>query len=284
MHWSDCGINLLDARFDLAPTLERAAAANVLDLLIIASTIEESQNASRLIQQHQQNASKFGDISSTVTPIKLAQTAGVHPHYANDATSETWTKLKDQLADSNIVAIGECGLDFNRNFSTQANQLYAFEQQLAIASEYKRGVYLHERDAFEQQTALLEKYAKHIPFMVAHCFTGNEAQLQSYIDLGCYIGITGWICDNKRGGDLQNAVRSLPLNRLLLETDGPYLFPKTCKPRKSVNEPCNIPFIAAALAQFMDRDVSILQQHAYNNAQTLFFTREINDYKEDLRT
>lgn len=284
MHWCDCGINLLDERFTLTQTMESALNANVQDLLVICSTIEESEKAQQVLKEYPYTPNQTGSQSANTRSVKLAQTAGVHPHYADNATSETWAKLKHMLADKHVVAIGECGLDFNRNFSTQKNQLYAFEQQLAIASEYKLGLYLHERDAFEQQIKLLEKYANDIPYLVAHCFTGNTEQLQAYTELACYIGVTGWICDNKRGSDLQTAVKSLPLDRLLLETDGPYLFPKTRKPRKSVNDPSSIPFIAAALAEFMQLEVDDIQRYAYENAQKLFFNREINEYKKDLWT
>lgn len=282
MHWSDCGVNLLDPRFSLNDTLERASDEGVLDMLVISSTIDESEKAADLIRNH--NTLQASSQSTRNNSVFLAQTAGVHPHYADNTNSETWTKLKRIMADTQVVAVGECGLDFNRNFSSQANQIYAFEQQLAIASEYNMGVYLHERDAFDTQIRLLEKYARSLPFMVAHCFTGNKSQLQAYLDLGCYVGITGWLCDNKRGSDLQDAVQYLPLERLLLETDGPYLFPKTLKPRKSVNEPCNIPFIASAVADLMGTDVNTIKRFAYQNANQLFFNRGMNEYTNSART
>ncbi|MFW8591660.1 TatD family hydrolase [Glaciecola sp. 2405UD65-10] len=282
MHWSDCGLNLLDPRFALNDTLGRASDAGVLDILVISSTIEESEKAAGLIRDHNTHQISANDAPSQ--SVFLAQTAGVHPHYADNTNSETWTKLKRIMADTQVVAVGECGLDFNRNFSSQANQIYAFEQQLALASEHNMGVYLHERDAFDTQISLLEKYAKSLPFMVAHCFTGNKSQLQAYLELNCFVGITGWLCDNKRGKELQNAVRDLPLERLLLETDGPYLFPKTLKPRKSINEPCNIPYIANAVAELTGTDVDTIKQFAFQNANKLFFNRGMNEHTSNART
>lgn len=265
MSYIDAGINLTDPRFDLPSLFSRAKAADIKAMLVISSTIDDTEKALSL---------------AYTQPFNLNCTAGVHPHYADQTDFQTWAKLKQLIADKHIVAVGECGLDFNRNFSTKSNQLYAFEQQLAIASEHNIGVYLHERDAFEEQITLLEKYVQDLPFMVAHCFTGTPAQLSTYVELGCYIGITGWLCDNKRGQDLQEAVKHLPLERLLFETDGPYLFPKTLRPRKSVNEPCNIPYIAAQFAQLTAIDISIVEQSAYNNAQQLFFKRGINETNE----
>ncbi len=264
MNWVDAGINLLDARFILAEVLERAAQNEVNHMLVIASTLAEAEQALAL-RKHPPSA-------VIANNIQLAYTAGIHPHYANDTSAQTWLKLNQIIADNSVAAIGECGLDFNRNFSSQANQLYAFEKQLDIAATNNMGVYLHERDAFNAQIRLLEQYSESLNFMVAHCFTGNKEQLAGYLELGCYIGVTGWLCDAKRGIDLQDAVLELPLSRLLLETDGPYLFPKTLKPRKSLNEPCNIPYIASAFASITGSDINKVKEHTYNNACKLFFT------------
>lgn len=277
MSWIDSGINLLDPRFDLVALKERAIAADISHMVLIASTIAESEAAIKLLNSHPFAHPNTFSQASHSKGITLACTAGVHPHYADDTNSQTWAKLKQIVADNTIAAIGECGLDFNRNFSSKTKQLFAFEQQLSIACEHNMGVYLHERDAFDEQISLLNKYACDLPFMVAHCFTGNKTQLSAYLALGCYVGITGWICDAKRGQDLQEAVADLPLDRLLLETDGPYLFPKTLRPRKSVNESCNIPHIASQVAKYMSRSVQEIEQHAYSNALNLFYTRELND-------
>lgn len=277
MAWIDAGVNLTDPRFTLADVLCRASCAEVNHVLVISSSIEQSAQAIELC--HQNNSADASLIPyQQILPksVKLACTAGIHPHYADSANPQSWTKLKALIADKQVRAIGECGLDFNRNFSTKANQLYAFEHQLSIAAEYNMGVYLHQRDAFDEQVRLLEQYAPALKFMVSHCFTGNTEQLQTYVSLGCYIGITGWLCDDKRGQELQQAVRHLPLSRLLLETDAPYLFPKTLKPRKSTNEPCNLPHIANALSIIMDESIISIQQHAYHNAYSLFFSPSLD--------
>jgi TatD DNase family protein len=301
MSWVDTGVNLLDPRFILNEVLARAAQSDVQHILVIASTISEAQEAVDLCNTQQKAANKTlhsqqGDVGAAHTgldfnntslrdiaaqdtleaqakQITLACTAGIHPHYADQASQESWVNLNTLIANEHVSAIGECGLDFNRNFSTKANQLYVFEQQLNIAATNNMGVYLHERDAFDEQMRLLEEYAGSLKFMVAHCFTGNKEQIEAYVSLGCYIGITGWLCDDKRGQDLQNAVHSLPLSKLLLETDAPYLFPKTLKPRKSKNEPCYLPHIAQKLSSILNKDISTIERYAYRNALSLFFTK-----------
>lgn len=272
MSWIDAGVNLLDPRFTLNDVLARSEQANVKHLLVIASTIEESERARVLCSEQQSKLLKNSLGGEQIAQVELACTAGIHPHYADKATNQSWAKLSTIIADKHISAIGECGLDFNRNFSSQANQLYAFEKQLSIAAENNMGVYLHERDAFEAQMTLLEQYAPSLKFMVTHCFTGNKEQLDAYVSLGCYVGITGWLCDEKRGQLLQQAVKSLPLSRLLLETDSPYLFPKTLRPRKSKNEPCYLPYIAETLSKLINIDLSVIEDHAFNNALNLFFS------------
>jgi TatD DNase family protein len=172
------------------------------------------------------------------------------------------------------VAIGECGLDFNRNFSTPEQQLLAFEQQLKLACELDLPVFLHERDAFDPQIELLTKYHKELKGGVVHCFTGNIEQMSRYLDLGLYIGITGWVCDLKRGQALRDAVKSLPLNRILLETDAPYLRPKGLANNRKVdngnNEPAYLPYIAEEVAGLMATDINTIQVASLNNTQTLF--------------
>lgn len=272
MTWIDTGVNLLDPRFTPDEVLNKAYEASVTHLVVISSTIAESQDSIALCTRY--NSPQHTTQYNTITKTQLACTAGIHPHYANDANTQSWAKLKSSIADKHVSAIGECGLDFNRNFSTRSNQLYAFEQQLNLAAENNMGVYLHERDAFGEQMKLLEQYSASLKFMVAHCFTGNKEQLDGYLSLGCYIGITGWLCDTKRGKALQDAIHYLPLSRLLLETDSPYLFPKTLKPRRSKNEPCNLPHIASYFSELTGHNTEQVKQHSYNNALALFFSEQ----------
>lgn len=267
MAWFDSGVNLLDERFNIEEVLVNAKRANVEDILIISSDVEESLKAQKCAS-HYNTLSSGADFKNVELP-ELHYTAGIHPHYADQCTEQDLNALIKMCADNAFFAIGECGLDFNRNFSSPDKQLFVFEQQLKIAVKHGLGVYLHERDAFDQQTAILRKYIHALPFAIAHCFTGTREQLDSYLSLGCYIGITGWLCDDKKAEALQSAVKGLPLERLLLETDAPYLFPKNVRPRKRNNEPKHICAIADKLSELTAFSVSEIELAAFNNAKKL---------------
>lgn len=254
----DIGVNLTSGRFhdNWREVVQSANQAGVESLIITGTSLTETAQA---IEQ-----TKAGD--------GLYATAGVHPHHANECDDHFIDQLAELAQQPKVVAIGECGLDFNRNYSTPEQQLRVFEQQLELAVEVKKPVFLHERDAFEQQIALLKKYIDRIPGGVAHCFTGDLAQMQHYLALGLHIGVTGWVCDERRGQALQQAVSQLPLDRLLLETDAPWLLPRTLRPRpkSSVNLPSYLPHIVEQLAQYMAVDISQIVDHSYHNAHQLF--------------
>lgn len=235
--------------------LEEAIAANVHAMAITGTDIEASQTALSLCQAH---------------PQSLIATAGVHPHYAKDVSEHWRDDLRALAAQPQIRAIGECGLDFNRNFSPPDIQLAVFEQQLQLAVELKLPVFLHERDAFDEQVALLERYRPDLIGGVAHCFTGNIDQLRRYVDLDLYVGITGWVCDPKRGDALREAVTALPLSHVLLETDAPYLLPKTLKSKSRNNAPKHLPHIGQHLAELMQVDSEVLLRASWENAVSLF--------------
>lgn len=257
----DAGVNLLDRRFDPVEVIHNAAEAGLTGMLIISSDIEESDKARQFC--HQYNGK----------PIQLRYTAGVHPHAASTWTNKSFDQLRLLAADKLCAAIGECGLDFNRNFSTPEEQKYAFLQQLKIAEVCNMGLYLHERDAFATQVDMLQKYAENAKFKVAHCFTGGIDNIKTYLALDCFIGITGWLCDPKRAVELREAVSQLPLNRLLLETDAPYLFPKNIRPRAKNNEPKLLNAIAIMLSELINVDIVEIQRCSAANAQQLFLSK-----------
>lgn len=266
MPWFDVGVNLLDPRFDIPTLIQESVAHQVTDILVIASDINESEQA--LSQADNWLDVHLGKQSNSI--CNLHYTAGVHPHYADATNSDSWIKLEALLADTRVSAVGECGLDFNRNYSTQKNQIEAFQKQLQLAVKHQKGLYLHERDAFDTQISLLQNVYKKVPFLVTHCFTGNTEKLKAYLELGCYIGVTGWVCDDKRGQELAQALEHLPLNRLLLETDSPYLFPKTVRPRAKMNSPKYIEAIAQKVAEIKGISLEQVAQAAYANAKALF--------------
>jgi len=185
-------------------------------------------------------------------PAMLSCTVGVHPHEADNCNVETIPFLLD-LARENpdlVVAIGETGLDFNRNFSTPAAQEKAFEAQLELAATLGLPLFLHERDAHQRQREILKAWRDHISAAVIHCFTGDRKSLFNYLDLDMHIGVTGWICDERRGLQLQRLVKEIPLQRLMIETDAPYLLPRSLKPKpkNGRNEPAFLPEVLKGIA------------------------------------
>lgn len=259
LKWFDVGVNLTNARLEkrLEQTLQRAAEAGVDNMLVIACNLDEARRACQLAESYP----------------GLLVTAGVHPHDAKDAPANLQRQLREIAQHPAMVAIGECGLDFNRNYSPRETQLRVFEQQLELAAELHLPVYLHERDAFAEQHALLQKYAKKIPKKLVHCFTSGCSELKEYLKLGCSFGITGWVCDERRGGALREAVPLIPKERLMLETDAPFLLPRTLKPRPSINEPCWLPEIARVVAELRNEDLAAVAAYTRNNS-FLFFGRE----------
>ena len=206
----DIGANLAHKSFqqDLEAVIERARAAGVSSIVITGTSVEGSEAALRLAR----------DRAPT-----LYATAGVHPHDASSFTDSTIEELRRLAGHPAVRALGECGLDYNRNFSPRAAQLHAFEAQLQLAAELQLPAFIHDREAHADLLALLRRYRDRIVDGVIHCFTGQQRELRAYLDLDLHIGITGWICDERRGLHLRELVREIPADRLMLETDSPYL-------------------------------------------------------------
>ncbi|GEA07179.1 3'-5' ssDNA/RNA exonuclease TatD [Alteromonas sp. KUL42] len=255
MAWFDAGVNLLDSRFEIDEVVARATDAGVSKLCVITTHPSEWDAAIALYNKY---------------PSQCCYTIGVHPHNAKDVTLDHYETIRQLARQPGCVAIGECGLDFNRNFSPQDVQLRVFEEQLKLAADLQLPVYLHERDAFEQQIALLGRYMPSLKGGIAHCFTGDSTQVKQYLSLGLYIGITGWVCDEKRGEALRDAVKQVPLDKIILETDAPYLFPKTLRPRKRNNEPAFLPHIANQLGEYLHVETDKLRNYSYANTCRLF--------------
>jgi TatD DNase family protein len=255
----DIGANLTHASFrdDLAQVLARAREAGVTTIVVTGSSVESSERALRLAEAH---------------PQQLRATAGVHPHHAADCDAQTIPALRALAAHSSVVALGECGLDFNRNYSPHPDQERWFVAQLELASELGKPLFLHSRDAHPRFAELLRAHRGQLPAAVAHCFTGERAELRAYLDLGLYIGITGWICDERRGLHLRELVREIPLDRLMLETDAPYLTPRDLRPqpRARRNEPAFLAHILRSVAQARGESPEVLGVASAQNAMRFF--------------
>lgn len=259
----DIGVNLTNKRFDKdrIDVISRAKEHGLSKLLITGTNIEESLKALSLCQEFQQEF-----------PDTLYATAGVHPHDADSVGDDYLTQLSQLASQTEIKAIGECGLDFNRNFSAPEQQLKVFKEQVDLASQLNMPLFLHQRDAFEPWFSVLEPFLDKVPAMVAHCFTGNEQELKKCLAAGMYIGITGWLCDERRGHELRDIVRLIPLDRLLIETDSPYLTPRTIrpKPKSSRNEPSYLPYVVEQLADLISIDQEDIACQTSSNAETVF--------------
>ena len=255
----DIGINLAHASFDAdrQAVLARAAAAGVVQMIVTGSSGPSTRGAIGLALEH---------------PGRLFATAGVHPHHAAELTVELLEELSELGAQPQVVAVGECGLDYYRDYSPRTCQRDAFQRQLQLAGQLGKPVFLHQRDAHEDFIAILREYRPSLTGGVAHCFTGSLAQLTCYLEAGLAIGITGWICDERRGAHLLPLTRQIPADRLLLETDGPYLLPRNLapKPASRRNEPAYLPHVAAAVARARGEPLATLAAHSTAAARKLF--------------
>ena len=240
-----------------------AAAAGVSPLIVTGCGERSSLDAALYASKY--NSGKGSDA--------LYTTAGVHPHEAKNCGNNTIELFRDLVREKPVVrAIGECGLDYDRDFSPRDVQRRWFTKQAELAAELSLPLFLHERDAFTDFSIILGEYIKAVPAAVVHCFTGTGDELEYYLSLGCYIGVTGWICDERRGKHLRELVKIIPPDRLLLETDGPYLLPRDLpfKVKNKRNEPKFLPHIAETVAGCAGKEVKVLARETFANSRRFF--------------
>ncbi|GAB4180199.1 MAG: TatD family hydrolase [Wenzhouxiangellaceae bacterium] len=259
MEWVDIGCNLGHESFadDWQEVLGRAFDAGVTRLVITGASAEGSQRALELAR---------------FDPDRLRATAGVHPHLATEVNDEVLDLLARLHRDPLIAAVGECGLDYYRDLSPRPVQLRAFEAQLELAVACGKPVFLHQREAHEDFVVLLRDYRDRLGPVVVHCFTDTNRALFDYLDLDCHIGITGWVCDERRGLDLKALVPLIPAERLMIESDAPYLKPRNLRPkvRTHRNEPCWLPWIGGTVAALRNVHPEQLARETTANAVRFF--------------
>ena len=255
----DIGANLTHESFhhDFAAVLQRAREAGVERMVVTGASRAGSEHALALAREH---------------PGVMHATAGVHPHHAGDYGAETDALLRALQREPEVVAVGETGLDYFRDLSPRPAQRAAFEKQLAIAVDLHKPLFLHQRDAHDDFLALLKTARDQVPAVVVHCFTDQRRALFDYLDLDCHIGITGWVCDERRGLHLRELVREIPANRLLLETDAPYLLPRDVRPQPSHrrNEPMYLAHICAVVAGLRGEVAEATAAQTTANARAFF--------------
>ena len=259
----DIGANLTNRRFhrDTSEVIARALDARVTQMIVTGTGIGASRDAQHLAARY---------------PGVLSSTAGVHPHHAADCDETTLPAIRDLARQNEIVAVGECGLDYNRNYSPPSDQRYWFEAQIELAAELQLPLFLHEREARADLFALLARHRDRIPRAVIHCFTGSAEDLSAYIELDLHIGVTGWICDERRGTHLRELVTHIPAHRLMLETDAPFLLPRDLPdpPRNKRNEPAFLPHVLKHVARCLSRSPADVAQETTATARAFFGLRD----------
>lgn len=255
----DVGLNLTHRQFDRDrdAVLARAKAAGVVTSVLTGTTAANSRQSVRLAEQH---------------PGLLYATAGVHPHHAKDWTDATGDHIAELARRPAMVAVGECGLDFDRSYSPHDAQERAMVAQLELAARLSKPVFLHERRAFERFSAIMSEHRPSLVDGVVHCFTGTGEELDRWLELGLHIGITGWICDERRGKHLLELVRRVPLDRLMIETDAPFLLPRNmpAPPSDRRNEPSFLPHVLEVVARALDRPAAEVARATTATARRFF--------------
>ena len=262
----DCGVNLSSNQYSnyIQTLKEHSVEAGIKGWIAISNCeIEWEKNLSY--------CRKYSDNNDFI----IKTTIGIHPHDAKHAKISSWTKLEFIVSNNNkVVAIGECGLDYNRMFSPKDTQIEVFIAQIEFAHKYNLPLYLHERDAHDDFYNILRTYKKKYSDLkgIVHCFTGNEIQMKKYLELGFYIGITGWLCDTRRNKDLLVAVKSLPLDKLILETDSPFLIPEIYAKQWNTrrNQPDSILDVVDKLAEIIGEKKEDIIKISFTNTKTLF--------------
>jgi TatD DNase family protein len=262
MQLIDIGVNLGNPSFDQQQqaVLQRAYASGVCQLMLTGTSIEGSEQAAMLCSELDEQGNR------------LFSTAGIHPHSASDWNASSANQLRELLRQPRVKAVGECGLDFNRDFSPRPQQEKVLQEHLALAAELQLPVFLHERDACQRLLDILKDYRDHLPAAVVHCFTGEQRSLFAYLDMDLHIGITGWICDERRGTHLHPLVREIPRGRLMLESDAPYLLPRSLrpKPKNGKNEPAYLPEVLREVALHRGESEQDLAAHSTACARAFF--------------
>lgn len=255
----DIGLNLASGRFqrDWESVVVQAQAAGVERFILTGTSVSVSEQVAR-------QAAKLG-------PQTAYFTAGVHPHRAEEWDEKTEQRLRTLLALPAAVAVGEAGLDYNRDIAPRAVQRKIFEHQVQLACELQKPLFLHERDAAEDLLAILDAHKKQLPACLVHCFTGGAAQAKAYIDRGFYLGVTGWVGQSSRNAELLRAMPVIPANRLMLETDAPYLTPPGYRPTQpGRNEPAAMVLVAELAAKARGVPVSQVRADAYAVTKEFF--------------
>ncbi len=254
----DIGANLTHDSFDedREQVINKATDVGVAQLIVTGASIKSSEEALVLAESDE----------------RLFATVGIHPHHAEETSEASIARFRELTAHPKVKAVGETGLDFFRNLSPRDSQIASFNQHIELATHSQLPMFLHERDAYPTFADILKPERSRLSNIVVHCFTGEKEALHAYLDLDCYIGITGWICDERRGAHLIELIKDIPADRLLIETDSPYLLPRTIRPKPKTrrNEPYYLTVICQFIADILGRSYGEVASQTTANAQQFF--------------
>ena len=254
----DIGANLTHDSFDddRVQVLQRAWEEGITQMIVTGASVKGSEDSVTLASHHD----------------RLFATVGIHPHHAELTNEDVLARFIELAQNQNVKAIGETGLDFFRDFSPRDKQMRSFEHHIELATRLALPLFLHERDAYPTFAEMLKPNRDQLKDVVVHCFTGEKEALHAYLDLDCHIGITGWICDERRGTHLIDLIKDIPVDRLLIETDSPYLLPRNVKPKPKSrrNEPHYLTVVCAFIAAILDVSYNEVAQRTASNAQRFF--------------
>lgn len=255
----DIGANLTHESFedDFDDVLDRARAQDIVQMMVTGASLDGSVDALKLARRY---------------PGFLFATAGMHPHHASDATPDVLARIAALAAEPEVKAVGETGLDFFRDISPRTDQVASFEAHLDLAASLGKPIFLHERDAYPTFAEVLKPFRDRLGNVVVHCFTGEKEALHAYLDLDCHIGLTGWVADERRGTHLIPLIGDIPDDRLLIETDAPYLMPRNIQPRPKTrrNEPQYLPYVCRFVADTLGRHYDQVAEQTTANARRFF--------------
>jgi len=239
---------------DINEVIKRINKAGVAAIMIVGTSKRNSEKAVTIAE------SKSGFYAS----------AGVHPHFAKKCSETTLHFLRNLAANPKIRAWGEIGLDFNRMYSPRQDQERWFIRQLEVADELNLPVIFHERDSGGRLLEIIKTHHKKGRKGVVHCFSGDKSELKQYLNLDFHIGITGILTIESRGAQLRDLVPAIPLERILIETDAPYLTPAPQKNHTMRNEPAFVKSVLLKLAEVIQEDPEYLAAVIWENTCRLY--------------
>ncbi|WP_114820884.1 TatD family hydrolase [Chryseobacterium sp. KLBC 52] len=254
----DIGINLTNKQFynEHEEIINRALDEGVEHMILTGTSIRGSRESAEIAEEY---------------PEILFSTAGIHPHDAKSFNEQSIDELRKLLKQDHVISVGECGLDFDRDFSPRSLQEKCYQAQLELAVETNKPLFLHERSAFKRFNEITDNYLSKLPEAVVHCFTGTLNEAKTYLDKGFYLGFTGAISDEKRFKHLEDVIKYTPLDRMMIETDAPFMLPKNM-PRihNRRNEPSFLSYVAQTVAHLKKISISEVADETTETARNFF--------------